>query len=231
LIRLNDRRAPESKKRRVYNTGTRFGGVPMRRMSMRVWALAAVAAVGGFSAAAIATDKSVPDPAAPADATTPAVWKAKEFKLTYMGFTTKYSCEGLADKVKKILLTLGARKDDLHVAETGCIEAFRPSPLPGVRVKMSVLEPVSDQASTANTSGGSDAVVTAYWKPVQLKLDADSVTEAGECELVEQIRRQVLPLFAARDVKFSYTDCVPHHLLPAERLHATVLAPPAAPKS
>jgi hypothetical protein len=209
----------------------------MVRMSVKAWAVAAVVAAGALSSVAIATDNSVPDPA-PADSTTQAVWKAKEFKLTYMGFTTKYSCEGLADKVKTILLTLGARKDDLHVTETGCIEAFRPSPFPGVRVKMSVLEPVSDQSgaastedrSAAATGSGSDAIVTAHWKPVQLKLDADSVTEAGECELVEQIRRQVLPLFAARDVKFGFADCVPHQLLPSERLHATVLVPPVAPK-
>jgi hypothetical protein len=202
----------------------------MRRMSLRTWALAAVAA-GGLASVATATDNSVPDSATPADSTTRAVWKTKEFKLTYMGFTTKYSCEGLSDKMKKILLTLGARKDDLHVTETGCIEAFRPSPLPGVRVKMSVLEPVSDQDAAANTGGGSDAIVTAHWQPVQLKLDADSVTEAGECELVEQVRRQVLPLFATRDVKFRYVDCTPHHLVPSERLHATVLAPVATPKS
>jgi len=207
----------------------------MYRMSLRAhaWksALVAVAAVGALTSVAIAADKSVPDEAATADAPTQAVWKAKEFNLTYMGFTTKYSCEGLRDKVKTILLTLGARKDDLHVVETGCIEPFRPSPLPGVRVKMSVLEPVSDQGGAANTGAGSDAVVTAHWKPVQLKLDADSVTEAGECELVEQVKRQVLPLFATRDVKFSFVDCVPHHLLPADRLHAVVLMPPPAPKS
>jgi hypothetical protein len=150
-----------------------------------------------------------------------------------MGFTTKYSCEGLADKVKMILLTLGARKNDLHVVETGCLAAFRPSPFPGVRVKMSVLEPVSGQDAEANNGGGSDAVVNAHWQPVQLKLDADSVTEAGECELVEQVRRQVLPLFAARDVKFGFADCVPHKLLPSQRLRAEVLAPPppVAPKS
>ena len=201
----------------------------MRRMSLRTWALAAVAAVGGLTSVAMAAGENVPDPAAAAEGTTQAVWKTKEFKLTYMGFTTKYSCEGLADKVRTILLTLGARKDDLHVVETGCLEAFRPAPLPGVRVKMSVLEPVSGTES--NNGAGSDAVVNAHWQTVQLKLDADSVTEAGECELVEQVRRQVLPLFATRDVKFRFADCVPHHLLATDRLHAVVLLPPVAPKS
>ena len=198
----------------------------MRRMSLRTWALAAVAAIGGLTSAAMAAGEGVPDPTAAAEGATQAVWTTKEFKLTYMGFTTKYSCEGLADKVKMILLTLGARKDDLHVTETGCLEAYRPSPLPGVRVRMSVLEPVS--GTQADNGSGSDAVVNAHWQPVQLKLDADSVTEAGECELVEQVKRQVIPLFATRDVKFSFADCVPHHLLPADRLHATVLKPAAS---
>ena len=48
-----------------------------------------------------------------------AVWTQKEFKFTYQGFTTKYSCDGLAGKMREILLTFGARKD-LKVNRWGC---------------------------------------------------------------------------------------------------------------
>src|SRR5471032_1735561 len=91
-----------------------------------------------------------------------AVWTQKEFKFTYQGFTTKYSCDGLRDKVRLILLTFGARKD-LKVSEWGCAgNSGRPDPFPGVAVKMSVLEP-SDPARAA----GPAPPVAAHWKNVK----------------------------------------------------------------
>jgi len=46
-----------------------------------------------------------------------AVWTPKEVQFTYMGFTSKYTCDGLRDTVREMLLHLGARKDDLKVTE------------------------------------------------------------------------------------------------------------------
>jgi hypothetical protein len=151
----------------------------------------------------------------------PAVWKAKQFNFTYMGFTTKYSCEGLASRVKSVLLTLGARKEDLHVIGTGCaVQSGRPTFAPGVNVKLSVLEP----ASAANgAAAGSTETVAAHWKTVELKLDNDPVSESGECEFLEQLKQKVLPLFATRDVEFN-PACVPHQLSPSgASLRAQVL--------
>ncbi len=136
----------------------------------------------------------------------PAVWSPKELTFTYMGFTAKYSCEGLASKVKTVLRALGARQD-LTVYGTGCAVSYgHPAPMPGVRIRMNVLEPVSKEKPA-----GDSAVVPAHWKVVEVKLDPDPVSESGECELVEQIKQKVLPLFAARDVQFK-PDCVPHQL-------------------
>src|ERR1700681_887790 len=71
-----------------------------------------------------------------ADYRQPAAWAQKEFNFTYQGFTTKYSCDGLADKVREILLTFGARKD-LKVNRWGCTgRSGVPDPFPGVAVKM-----------------------------------------------------------------------------------------------
>jgi len=137
-----------------------------------------------------------------------ATWQSKELKFTYMGFTTHYSCDGLAAKVKDILLQLGARAD-LQVHEYGCTSTFgRPDPFPGVRAKFSVLVPLKD---TEAAKTAADQIVSARWHAVQLRLDRDRASAAGECELIEQAKHQILPLFSTRNVNFS-SDCVPHQL-------------------
>ena len=39
------------------------------------------------------------------------VWQKHEYSFAYMGFTSTYSCDGLADKIKLLLITAGARQD------------------------------------------------------------------------------------------------------------------------
>ena len=147
-----------------------------------------------------------------------AVWKQKEFKFTYQGFTTKYSCDGLRGKVRDILLAFGARKD-LQVNEWGCSgRSGVPDPFPGVVVKMSVLVPADAAKHAAD-----ELAVATHWKNVKLRLDRSSLSAAGECELVEQVQQKILPLFTTRNI--DYRDlCVPHQLTPGgTRLAAEVL--------
>jgi hypothetical protein len=137
-----------------------------------------------------------------------AVWTEKELSFTYQGFTTKYSCDGLRDKVRDVLLDLGAEKKGLKVMELGCSNFSGPDPFPGVRVKMRVLQPAGspDAAKAADQTP-----VAAHWKPVELKLRNSYSTDSGECELVEQIRHSIVPLFAARNVELQ-TTCIPHQV-------------------
>lgn len=142
--------------------------------------------------------------AAPAAAES-AVWTPKELNFVYQGFTSHYSCDGLMDKMRRVLLTLGAR-NDLKVSPYGCTSLDgRPDPFPGVRIRMNVLKP----APAGGTSQAAN--VEAQWKRVDLRLDSDPVWEAGDCELLEQIRQKILPQFATRNVDFS-SNCVPHQL-------------------
>jgi len=125
----------------------------------------------------------------------PAVWKARELSLDYTGFTSRYSCEGLRNKVEQALLALGARRD-LDVTPYPC-SITRLERIPSVQIKVSTLEPVA-------AAPAQDAV-QAHWKTVQLaginKLDA------GDCELAEQIKRDILPLFTTRNLK-SRLNCM-----------------------
>jgi hypothetical protein len=153
------------------------------------------------------------------------VWTHKELRFTYMGFTTKYSCEGLRGTVREILLQLGARKDDLKVYDIGCTGRIgAPEPLPTVNIKMSVLQPA--------TGAPSEVPVSAHWKPVDLTAYRPGIDAAGKCELFEQVKQHILPQFTVRNLDASFT-CVPHQLTPGgQRLVAQVLVadqPPPAP--
>ena len=53
--------------------------------------------------------------------------------------------------------------------------------------------------------------IPAHWQTIQLRLNTDPLHEAGDCELIEQIRQKILPQFAARSVEFN-SHCVPHQL-------------------
>ena len=170
----------------------------------RVAAPALVAAIAAVSWCApvwaVATEN---DPSANDQ---PAVWTPKELQFTYQGFTTHYTCDGLRDKVKSMLLQLGARKDDLKVYETPCAgDPNRPDPFPGVRIKMNVLQPATDAKSA------SAQTVPARWEKVDLLKGEAGINAAGECELLEQVKQKVLPLFATRNIDLQAT-CVPHQL-------------------
>jgi hypothetical protein len=185
-------------------------------LSASVPAAAADAAGQAPGAPAGATAQAPGAPPA-AVATEPAVWTQKEVQFTYMGFTTHFTCDGLRDAVREMLLQLGARKDDLKVYEQPCSRPDHPDPFPGVKIKMSVLQP-------APATPGADApIVEAYWKPIKLPSRAGTLDAAGQCELLEQFNRTVMPLFTTRNVDLHAT-CVPHQLEPVgTSLQAEVL--------
>jgi hypothetical protein len=155
-----------------------------------------------------------PDP----QATEAAFWIPREAQFTYMGFTTHYSCDGLRDTIRDMLLQLGARKDDLKVYEQGCAgNPDRPDPFPGVRIKMSVLAPAPSPPLPGTQT------VPAHWKTVKLPYRETALYAAGECELLEQFKQKILPLFTVRNVDLHAT-CVPHQLEPlGTKLQAEVL--------
>jgi hypothetical protein len=158
--------------------------------------------------------------AAAADSENPqlAAWTPTELRFIYQGFTTRYSCDGLRDQVRSALLVLGARKD-LTVHAAACSSPpGRPDPFPGVTIKMQVLKPLA-----ANAASPDAGAVAAHWQTVDLRLDRDAVSESGNCELLEQIKQSILPLFTTRNVEYS-SNCVPHQLSAGgTRLRAQVL--------
>ena len=127
-----------------------------------------------------------------------AIWNTHELDFQYMGFTSRFSCSGLQDQIHEILLNLGARDDRDMVGPGACSGVGdRPSRIAGVHIKMATLQPA--------VNAGQAAAVDAYWKPVIIGGGSDV-----DCELIQQVKTDILPLFTTRNVNGPNIECVPH---------------------
>lgn len=144
------------------------------------------------------------------------VWTQKELIFKYTGFTTTYTCDGLTDKMRKLLLRLGARENDLQVRGYGCTHTMAPDPTAGVQIRMHVLEPAVR---------GAGQVVPARWESVDLLAPRDPPDAAGDCELISQFKQNVMPLFATRNVDYAATCSYRNPVAGGTRLKAEVLVP------
>jgi hypothetical protein len=156
-------------------------------------------------------------PQAPAEA----VWASRQVTFIYQGFTTRYSCDGLREKIRSMLSKLGARR--LLVRTYGCTRLTGVEPFPGVRATMQVLVPASshDAEHAAST-------VPAHWRTVVLMPDNAGREEQGNCELIEQFKETFLPLFTTRHIHYQ-SNCIPHQLTLGTHLSAEVLMPDSEP--
>lgn len=132
-------------------------------------------------------------------------WKRHEISFTYMGFTTRYSCEGLRHKMRILLQAAGARPD-LEVTSRGCLEmAWQVTEFP--RVRMVFHAPEIPEAGAQDMGEPAPA----RWTPVTLARRQPRELDVGDCELVEQFRDRVLTAFTTRAVE-ARINCIPHQL-------------------
>jgi hypothetical protein len=162
--------------------------------------------------------------AASGDAGPLVVRESRELSLTYVGFTARYSCEGLRRHVLDTLTALGAAPG-LTVRPYGCAEADRPEKFPSLKISMQVLRPVS--AAGAGAGGDAPGAVPSRWKSVQL--GGNGKLEAGDCELAEQIRDEILPLFTIRNVQAGFI-CIPHQETAGSLRFSVEVLEPAEPQ-
>jgi hypothetical protein len=163
------------------------------------------------------------DDAAAEGASVSAKWVPRKLHYVYQGFTAHYSCDGLQEQVKQILQKLGA--SDLNVRRSGCTRLEGPEPFPGVNATFSVLEP----ATVAAKGAANSQEVAARWETVTLDASTPTRDNAGGCELIEQVKKEFLPLFATRNLQFS-SDCFPHTAsLVGAHLSVEVLRPVKPP--
>jgi hypothetical protein len=186
---------------------------------MSIRSVMAVATLGGLLLAGTALAE--PEAA-------PGVWQDHQIELAYLGFTSHYSCDGLQSKLELLLRQLGARAD-ATVTASGCDRGFgTPSRFPRATMKFATLQPVD--AGNGAAEATSATPVTGVWRAVQLAPHRPFNLEDGDCELMEQFRDKVLPLFATRDQQLKLT-CVPHQDIGPFSLQLQVFALPAQPAS
>jgi hypothetical protein len=145
------------------------------------------------------------DAAAPADVE--GAWQHHRVSFTYVGFTTLYTCEGLEDHVRQILLYLGARKD-VHVTASGCPGPFNaPSHSAFVDAEFNALAPAADAPAAAGAAAS--ATVKGRWTALEVTSRRPSFMGDGDCELVQEMKDLITKSFSLRNVEYR-TQCFPH---------------------
>ena len=153
-----------------------------------------------------------------------AVWKPQEISFYYQSFTTFYACRSLEDRVRQLLMALGADKE-LKVRAASCqgneiarfphVSIKLSSPVEATPEALAELEKTrSTRELTARVRGEPMTEVTeqfpAQWKPVSLSRGSFRL-EPGDCELIDQLKRHVLPKLAIRIVKDDM-NCTPNQV-------------------
>lgn len=129
----------------------------------------------------------------------PGTWQNHKYTFQFMGFTSTYSCDGLADKLRELLLAAGARAD-VKSEPGACAAPFgRPDKFARADLNFYTLAPADPGAAGA---------VNGVWRPVSFGYHSPQDLQRGDCELIEQFRTQVLPMFTSRKV-VNNTTCIP----------------------
>jgi hypothetical protein len=170
-------------------------------------------------------------PASAADAPTAprveAVWVPHSFKFAYFGLTSLYSCDGLRDTARHILLRAGARKDGLRV-RVSCVETGGAGveQMPMVRVEAAFPAPATPELLerlrndprrdlTARVRGetrqAEEALVpfAAEQRTVVFDGRSDRRIDDGDCELLDHLVRHVFTPLGLPQAQGSRLSCLP----------------------
>ncbi len=128
-----------------------------------------------------------------------AQWEVHQIRYRFVGLSTAYTCDSIERKLKRLLKLLGAR-DDIR-AESSCVSGGRVDRFH--RVKLAFAIPVP-----ADRTDISREIIPAEWQEVKVVSRRSGHLDPGDCELLEQFERQVLPLLQVRNMN-RRTHCAP----------------------
>lgn len=178
-----------------------------------------------------------------------ATWKTQEIRYSYTGFTTAYNCDAAENRLKAILLALGAH-EQTRVSAQGCT-FNRPSRNFFITITAATPVPLADASKAAAGSTSRDELLKrlgvpsqqldeafpAEWQTVQLSRDRQLDLEPGDCELMQGLRDHVLPKLSVKIVS-QRVDCIPRQVsMQTPELTVSALVPmktpdaPVAPES
>jgi len=153
--------------------------------------------IRGFCMPAFASEPSV-------TAATQSVWQKHEYSFQFLGFTSTYSCDGLAGKLKVLLIAAGARADARSTSDA-CARGY------GIPDKFARATLTFYTLAPLQTGENGSAPINGAWRSVAIADRSPREIRLGDCELVEQFRDNVLPMFTTRNVENRMT-CVPNQL-------------------
>jgi hypothetical protein len=143
-----------------------------------------------------------------------AVWKPQQINFVYRGYSTLYSCGGLQDKLEKILETVGAR-DHVELRRYSCDDALS---IASFQIALaSPVEATPENVQELTSYDARDELIArvrgerlasaedlprfpAVWKTISFARSREMRLEPGDCELVQQLRRHVLPRMSVQIV-------------------------------
>jgi hypothetical protein len=141
-----------------------------------------------------------------------AVWKVQSFDFSYGGLATSYSCGALRKRVRSILTRMGAH-ESIEVRTIACYDLSNSAT---VRITMaSPVEATPENVRALTQHDARNALIArvrgealgsaadlesfdAQWRTISLARDKQLKLAPGDCELVEQLRRDVLPRMSVR---------------------------------
>ena len=155
--------------------------------------------------AAACAGSSAPAAATPAgdSATVPITWQHQRAEFNYLGHTVLYSCDGLEDQVRRILLYFGARSD-LKVSAVGCTRGAE-GPTRHAWVNADFDLPVPAVGAGAGTP------VRAQWAEVKLTPRQPNFMSKDDCELIDSMKDLVTHHLQLRGLEYR-TNCFPGSL-------------------
>jgi hypothetical protein len=139
-----------------------------------------------------------PARSAEAGSTQSSSWQHQQVSTTYFGTTARFTCSGIEEAVKQLLLYFGARRD-LRVTAS-CPDLERP-------VVTAVVH--SDFYALAPADIGATDTVPGEWQAIRLSPRVPRFMDRNECELVDQFKELLSKHFSLRDLQYR-TSCTPY---------------------
>jgi hypothetical protein len=128
-------------------------------------------------------------------------WQHHSATFHYFGIIARYSCAGIEDHVRALLLYFGARAD-LDVKANGCPHELAPG-------RVAALD--ADFYTLAPADAGAPDAVNAHWTAVVVNSSRPIIMSDGDCELLEQMKDLIAGSFTLRALSYR-TDCVPQEI-------------------
>ena len=174
----------------------------MRRANRSAMLVGAMAVFGGWYLTGAPPSRAADHPPDQRADVVSGAWQHHKANFSYLGYTSHFTCDGMEERVRAILLHLGARKD-ARVLASGC-----PGPIGAVSPSLWV---EADFYTLAPVDAGGSDTVKASWTPLEVTPKRPNFMGDGDCELIQAMKDLITQNFSLRDIDYR-TDCIPHEL-------------------